>query len=74
MVVSTEPCALCLGAIPWSGIRRLVCGARDEDARSIGFDEGEKVPYWIGAFGKTEHFRRTKCLPPCRARSPSGIL
>lgn len=47
MVVSTEPCAMCLGAIPWSGIRRLVCGARDEDARSIGFDEGAKLPDWV---------------------------
>ena len=40
MVASTQPCAMCLGATPWSGIRRLVCGARDEDAEEIGFDEG----------------------------------
>ena len=33
---------MCLGAITWSGISSLVCGARDEDARSIGFDEGDK--------------------------------
>jgi tRNA(Arg) A34 adenosine deaminase TadA len=46
LVASTEPCAMCFGAIPWSGIRRLVCGARDEDARSIGFDEGPKLPNW----------------------------
>ncbi len=39
---STEPCAMCLGAIPWSGIRRVVCGARGEDAEQIGFDEGHK--------------------------------
>ncbi len=42
LVTSTEPCAMCLGAIPWSGVRSLVCGARDEDARAIGFDEGPK--------------------------------
>jgi len=47
LVTSTEPCAMCLGAIPWSGIRRLVCGAREEDARSIGFDEGDKPENWI---------------------------
>ena len=47
LVSSTEPCAMCLGAIPWSGVRRLVCGARDEDARRIGFDEGDKPPDWI---------------------------
>jgi tRNA(Arg) A34 adenosine deaminase TadA len=46
LVSSTEPCAMCLGAIPWSGIRSLVCGARDEDARKIGFDEGDKPDMW----------------------------
>jgi tRNA(Arg) A34 adenosine deaminase TadA len=32
LVASTEPCAMCLGAAPWSGVRHLVCGARDEAA------------------------------------------
>jgi tRNA(Arg) A34 adenosine deaminase TadA len=48
LVSSAEPCAMCLGAVPWSGVRRLVCGARDEDARRIGFDEGDKPTDWIG--------------------------
>ena len=47
LVTTTEPCAMCIGAIPWSGISSLVCGARDEDARSIGFDEGDKHADWI---------------------------
>jgi tRNA(Arg) A34 adenosine deaminase TadA len=47
LVTSTAPCAMCLGAIPWSGVKRVVCGARDEDARRIGFDEGAKVANWI---------------------------
>jgi len=46
LVSSTEPCAMCLGAIPWSGVRRLVCGARDEDARQVGMDEGDKPDDW----------------------------
>src|SRR5215207_4998097 len=49
LVASTEPCAMCLGATPWSGVRRLVCGARDEDASAIGFDEGEKLSEWAVA-------------------------
>ena len=49
LVASTEPCAQCFGATPWSGVRRLVCGARDEDARAIGFDEGPKLPDWAEA-------------------------
>ncbi|NEX19696.1 nucleoside deaminase [Thiorhodococcus mannitoliphagus] len=43
---SAEPCAMCLGAIPWSGVERLVCAARDADARAIGFDEGHKPSDW----------------------------
>jgi len=46
LVSSTEPCAMCMGAIPWAGIKRLVCGARDKDARRIGFDEGAKLRHW----------------------------
>ena len=49
LVTSTEPCAMCLGAVPWSGVRGLVCGARDEDARAVGFDEGAKMSAWIPA-------------------------
>lgn len=40
LVTSCEPCAMCLGAILWSGVRRLVCGAAREDATALGFDEG----------------------------------
>ena len=49
LVTSCEPCAMCFGALPWSGIRHLVCGARDADARAIGFDEGPKHPQWMEA-------------------------
>jgi len=51
-VTRTEPCAMCLGAIPWSGVRRLVCGARDEDARQVGMDEGDKPDDWEACFGR----------------------
>ncbi len=46
LISSCEPCAMCLGALPWSGIRRLVCGAGDADARAVGFDEGAKPGNW----------------------------
>ena len=49
LYASTEPCAMCFGATPWSGVRGLLCGARDEDARAVGFDEGAKLPDWITA-------------------------
>jgi tRNA(Arg) A34 adenosine deaminase TadA len=37
---SCEPCAMCLGAILWSGVKRVVCGASKVDAENIGFHEG----------------------------------
>ena len=46
LVSSTEPCAMCMGAVPWSGVPRLVCAARGEDAIAIGFDEGAKPAQW----------------------------
>ncbi len=52
LVTSTEPCAMCLGAVPWSGVRALTCGARGEDACAIGLDEGAKPGDWIGELEK----------------------
>lgn len=47
LVASTEPCAMCLGAVRWSGVSRVICSARDGDARAIGFDEGHKPSDWV---------------------------
>jgi tRNA(Arg) A34 adenosine deaminase TadA len=52
LVSTTEPCAMCFGAVPWSGVGRLICAARDEDARKIGFDEGAKPADWISELQK----------------------
>jgi len=41
---SCDPCAMCLGAILWSGIQDVECGALREDAVRIGFDEGPVFP------------------------------
>ena len=49
LVSSVEPCTMCLGAVVWSGVQTLVCGATDGDARAIGFDEGPKPPDWVSA-------------------------
>ena len=52
LYTSAEPCAMCMGAIPWSGVTRLVCGATDEDVRAIGFDEGAKPTGWVEAYAQ----------------------
>lgn len=40
LVSSCDPCAMCMGAALWSGVRRIVTGALREDASAVGFDEG----------------------------------
>lgn len=40
LVTSCEPCAMCLGAVLWSGLSRVVWAATREDAMAAGFDEG----------------------------------
>ncbi|HQB11596.1 MAG TPA: nucleotide sugar dehydrogenase [Candidatus Omnitrophota bacterium] len=47
LVTSSQPCAMCFGAIPWSGVKGVVVGARGEDVETItGFDEGPIHPEW----------------------------
>ncbi len=46
LISSAEPCAMCFGAVGWSGVSRLVVGARREDVERAGFDEGAKPENW----------------------------
>ena len=46
LVTSCEPCAMCFGAIPWSGVGSVVSGAGKADAERAGFDEGDKPKDW----------------------------
>jgi hypothetical protein len=52
LVTSCEPCSMCYGAIPWAGVRKVLCGARGGDAEAIGFDEGPKPKNWVTALKK----------------------
>jgi len=47
LVTSCEPCAMCFGAVPWSGVSSMIWGASREDAEAAGFDEGDKPPDWV---------------------------
>ena len=46
LVTSCQPCAMCFGAVPWSGVSSLAWGARKQDAEAAGFDEGDKPGDW----------------------------
>jgi tRNA(Arg) A34 adenosine deaminase TadA len=47
LVTSCEPCAMCFGAVPWSGVSSMIWGAGKEDAEAAGFDEGDKPLDWV---------------------------
>ena len=44
LFTSCEPCAMCIGATLWSGVRRVACGATRDDAMALHFDEGPVFP------------------------------
>jgi tRNA(Arg) A34 adenosine deaminase TadA len=44
LFTSCEPCAMCLGATLWSGVKRVVYGAGREDASKLNFEEGPVFP------------------------------
>ena len=47
LVVNARPCAMCFGAIPWSGIRALSVAVPGERIEELtGFDEGPIHPQW----------------------------
>lgn len=47
LVVNWRPCAMCYGAIPWSGIRSIVVAGSGNELEDItGFDEGPIHPDW----------------------------
>ncbi len=47
LVTSSQPCIQCYGNLWWSGLRRLVVGARKEDVETLtGFAEGPLPADW----------------------------
>ncbi len=62
LITSCEPCAMCFGAIPWSGVSSLLCGATTADAEASGFDEGAKPGNWIAALEQRGIEVRTSVL------------
>jgi tRNA(Arg) A34 adenosine deaminase TadA len=67
LVASSEPCAQCLGATVWSGVRHLVCGASASDAEAIGFDEGPRREDWVAELER-RGIRVTRGVLAVRAR------
>jgi len=53
LVTSSQPCLMCLGAVLWSGVTRVVYAAPAADVSTIlGFDEGPLPREWQGELRK----------------------
>lgn len=77
LATSAEPCAMCMGAIPWSGIESVLIGARDADVRAIGYDEGHKPADWPAGYARrgiavTRDLRREEASAVLRAYLDGG--
>jgi tRNA(Arg) A34 adenosine deaminase TadA len=71
LVASTEPCSMCFGAVPWSGVRHPICGTRSEDAEVVGFDEGPKRAEWVRSLRVRRHRRAERA--PRRGRLHASV-
>lgn len=79
LVSSTEPCAMCYGAVMWAGVKGLVYGATGDDAREVGFDEGDKPQDWTESLRKrgivtTGNLLRKRAVKALKAYEKKGKI
>jgi tRNA(Arg) A34 adenosine deaminase TadA len=49
LATSSQPCAMCFGALLWAGLDELLVGASADDVQTLsGFDEGPLPADWTG--------------------------
>ncbi len=72
VVVNWRPCAMCFGAVLWSGVRSLVIAGEGPELEEItGFDEGPVHPDWRAELSRrgievVEDVLRTQALKAYR--------
>ena len=80
LVVNWRPCAMCFGAVLWSGIRRLtIAGSGPELEALTGFDEGPMHRQWRTELAKrsitlTEGVLRRQAVDLFRWFGASGLV
>lgn len=80
LVVNWRPCAMCFGALPWSGIRSLVIAGSGSELEEItGFDEGPIHPEWKAELEKRgisvlENILKQDAIDVFEAFAASGAL
>ena len=80
LVINAQPCAMCYGSIPWSGIRSVVIGASGKQVESItGFDEGPVHPQWQSEYKRrgievTENVMAEEACEVLKSFAQSGAV
>jgi tRNA(Arg) A34 adenosine deaminase TadA len=80
LVVNWSPCAMCFGAVLWSGIRSLaIAGAGPELEQITGFDEGPMPSEWRAELAKRgieliEDIQREEALADFRIFAASQAI
>jgi tRNA(Arg) A34 adenosine deaminase TadA len=80
LATSSQPCAMCYGALLWAGIDELLIGANNDDVQTLaGFDEGPLPADWIGELEKRgihvqRDLMREHARDVLRAYGESGIV
>lgn len=80
LVVNWRPCAMCYGAVIWSGVRDLVIAGSDGALEEItGFDEGPMPADWLGELEKrgisvTNNVSREAAIAVFQQFAESGAL
>ena len=80
LVVNWSPCAMCFGAVLWSGIRSLVIAGADDAMMAItGFDEGPMPEHWRDELAKRgieliEGLMREEALAGFREFAATGAI
>lgn len=80
LVVNWSPCAMCFGAVLWSGIRSLVIAGADDEMMAItGFDEGPMPQNWREELAKRgiefiEGLMREEALDGFRKFAATGAV
>jgi tRNA(Arg) A34 adenosine deaminase TadA len=80
LVVNWRPCAMCFGAVLWSGIRRLIIAGSGPELEALtGFDEGPMHRQWRAELAKrgiilTEGVLRREAIDLFRWFGVSGLI
>ena len=80
LATSSQPCAMCYGALVWAGIDVLLIGARSDDVQTLaGFDEGPLPSDWLGELMRRgiavrRDIDRDEACAVLRAYGESGLV